>query len=249
MVNDKHPKDKVVSADESKVIYGNIPPNLVLPYPCGPIFPGALAADFVDCEEETLEPLSNLFNVEHLSECTNPELFKYPITGIVDGVGGRFVIPLKVRAVNNSQNFVVYFVLDSGAPLISFSKRTADKIFGDKMCNRAIVQDIHVTCRLSGSFNDAMKNVNLLGSQFLLKSNTSIIISPNEFDYLSYKMRIFYLTTFSTIGQVQTMAASRHQDPDITKKLEVHSVKKRQDNLTDMFTNLGGDQLDVKMED
>lgn len=71
-----------------------------------------------------------------------------------------------------------------------------------------------------------MKNINLLGSQFLLQSNTSLIISPNKFAYLSDKIRIFYLTPFLMIGQVQTMAASRQQDPNIKKKLEIHSVSK-----------------------
>lgn len=88
------------------------------------------------------------------------------------------------------------------------------------------ILDIHVPCRLSGNFNEAMKNVNLLGSQFLLQSNTSIIISPNEFDYYSDKKRIFYLTPFSMIGQVQTIAASYQQCPNITKKLEIRSVSK-----------------------
>jgi hypothetical protein len=54
-----------------------------LPCPSGTIFPGALAADFVDCEEKALEALSDFFNVEHLSECTNAKLFEYPVTQIL----------------------------------------------------------------------------------------------------------------------------------------------------------------------
>lgn len=51
-----------------------------MPCPSGLIFPGALAADFVDCEEAALEPLADCFSVEHLSECTNAKLFEYPVT-------------------------------------------------------------------------------------------------------------------------------------------------------------------------
>jgi hypothetical protein len=52
------------------------------------------------------------------------------------------VIPLKVRAFRNSKDFIVYFVVDSGAPFISFSKKTADKIFGGEIFESAVVQGL-----------------------------------------------------------------------------------------------------------
>jgi hypothetical protein len=73
---------------------------------------------------------------------------------------------------------------------------------------------------MSKACSKKLENVNLLGSQFLLSSHISIIFSPHEFNYFSDKRRIFYLTPFSIINQVQRMAAYPEQDPNINRKFE-----------------------------
>jgi hypothetical protein len=40
---------------------------------------GESGSGFDDCEEDSLESLSNMFQVEHLSECANSNLFDYPV--------------------------------------------------------------------------------------------------------------------------------------------------------------------------
>ncbi|KAI6183689.1 hypothetical protein M3Y97_00516000 [Aphelenchoides bicaudatus] len=212
MKSDEHLKDKIDSSDGSKsTCRENIPSNLLLPFPCATIGPGESVVSFSDCKEDTLESLEVHFNVEHLSECKNANFFKYPMAGLVHGICNRFVVPLKVRSHAKSTDLVVYFVVDSGAPLTSFGEKTIEKLFGNKESDTVIIQDISVFCRRSGDFNEALKNVNLLGSQFLLRSKTSIILSPYQLSYPYDDEKVFYLAPFSMISQAQTMANSRQQ--------------------------------------
>ncbi|KAI6215984.1 hypothetical protein M3Y94_00449400 [Aphelenchoides besseyi] len=199
---------------------------MVLPFPCAIIGAGTQEVSYGDCEEETLELLSTHFNVGHLSECTDPDMLKFPIPGVIHGVGNRLVVPLKVRAQPESKDLIVYFVVDPGAPFTSFGAKTAEKLFGKNTFKKAIIQDVRVTCSRSGDMNKVFQNVNLLGSQFFTKSNNSIIVSPHSFDYLSDNIRVFYLAPFSMISEAQTMAASRQQSVDVAKKLQVRVVNK-----------------------
>ncbi|KAI6199647.1 hypothetical protein M3Y96_00649000 [Aphelenchoides besseyi] len=84
----------------------------------------------------------------------------FVIPGLLNGVGNRLVVPLKVRTHPKSKDSVVYFIFNS-----------------------VIIQDISVCCRRSGEFSEVLKDVNLLGSQFLLRSNTSIIFSLHAFEF------------------------------------------------------------------
>ncbi|KAI6237190.1 hypothetical protein M3Y95_00239200 [Aphelenchoides besseyi] len=199
--------------------------------PCAMSGPSLPANSYRDCEEKTLELLRDHFKVEHLSECPNKELFKFPMPGIVYGATNRFVVPLKVRAHPESKDIVVYFVVDSGAPVTSFGEKTAEKLFGNKKPETAIIQDIPVSCTSSGMIHKAFQNVNFLGSNFLLDSNIAIIISPHSYDDISGPNRVFYLAPFSLISQVQTLAAYRQQSVDVTKKLEVRVVNERSRSL------------------
>jgi hypothetical protein len=62
------------------------------------------------------------------------------MTGVVHGAGNRLVIPLKVRAnLPKSKCFIVYFVVDSGAPLTSFSEKTVQKL-----CGKKVLQDVFI---------------------------------------------------------------------------------------------------------
>ncbi|KAI6211236.1 hypothetical protein M3Y96_00412400 [Aphelenchoides besseyi] len=146
----------------------------ILPVPCATIAPGELGISFDDCSEEALEPLSMYFNVDHLSECTNVDLFKYPMAGVVYGIGNRFVVPLKVQTTPKSTPLVVYFVVDSGAPLTSFGTKTCEKLFGNKQPSSVTIQETRVQCRRSGEFTMAMKDVNLLAFPPLEKPDESL---------------------------------------------------------------------------
>jgi hypothetical protein len=58
------------------------------------------------------------------------------MTGVIhgEGNGNRLVIPLKVRAnLPRAKDIVVFFVVDSGAPLTSLTEKTAKKLFGDSL--------------------------------------------------------------------------------------------------------------------
>jgi hypothetical protein len=57
--------------------------------------------------------------------------------------GNRLVIPLKVRAnLPKAKDFVVFFVVDSGAPFTSLSEKTIEKICGEKSSFNMIIQGL-----------------------------------------------------------------------------------------------------------
>ncbi|KAI6237185.1 hypothetical protein M3Y95_00238500 [Aphelenchoides besseyi] len=205
--------------------------KMVLPLHCPPTGPGEMAGSIEECEETALESLSEHFKVKHLSECPNKDLLKYPIPGLIYGIGKRLVVPLRVRAHRKSladpesTDLIVYFIVDSGSPMTSFAPKTAEKLFGERALGSAIIQDRNVYCGSSEDFSAAMKNVNLLGSYFLRQLQTSIIVSPHPHDYLP-DARVFYLTPISKISRAQKMAASRQQSVDLVKKLEDRVVNK-----------------------
>ncbi|KAI6213415.1 hypothetical protein M3Y94_00147600 [Aphelenchoides besseyi] len=182
--------------------------KMVLPLHCPPTGPGEMAGSIEECEETALESLSEHFKVKHLSECPNKDLLKYPIPGLIYGIGKRLVVPLRVRAHRKSladpesTDLIVYFIVDSGSPMTSFAPKTAEKLFGERALGSAIIQDRNVYCGSSEDFSAAMKNVNLLGSYFLRQLQTSIIVSPHPHDYLP-DARVFYLTPISKISRAQ----------------------------------------------
>lgn len=67
------------------------------------------------------------------------------MAGIVYGSGNRHVIPLKVRApAENSKNYVVFFVVDSGAPYTSLTKTTMRALFGRDNLHEIIIQGFFI---------------------------------------------------------------------------------------------------------
>ncbi|KAI6213407.1 hypothetical protein M3Y94_00146500 [Aphelenchoides besseyi] len=200
--------------------------KMVLPLHCPPIEPSETDFLFSECEETVLKWLSEHFKVKHLSECPNKDLLKYPIPGLIHGMNSRLVVPLRVRAHPESKDLIVYFIVDSGTPMTSFGEKTAEKLFGGKNFDTAIIQDVSVSCSRSEDFGAALKDVNLLGNDFLTRLDASIIVSPHPYKNKYDADRVFYLTPFPLISQAQTLVSRRQQSVDLVKKLEDRVVNK-----------------------
>jgi hypothetical protein len=58
----------------------------------------------------------------------------------------------------------------------------------------------------------------------------SVIVSPNTWEYLSEKRKVFYLAPFSMISEAQKMAEASEQSVDVTKRLKTLSRSNPTDN-------------------
>uniref|UniRef100_A0A914XYF0 Uncharacterized protein n=1 Tax=Panagrolaimus superbus TaxID=310955 RepID=A0A914XYF0_9BILA len=183
-----------------------------------------LMANFTDCEETTLSTLSYQFDVDHHDLCSDEvlRLLQFPLVGIVYGPGQRLVMPLRVRASHSDKEYVIYFVVDSGAKDVYLSENSYKLLGGGKKFTTVFVQDTYLFCQQAGDLNALWKEVNIIGASFLLKANLSMIISPHPYDYLGEHLRIFYLSKFEEIQNTFALAKSaKLQTPHLKEKASV----------------------------
>lgn len=55
-------------------------------------------------------------------------------------MGNRHVIPMKVRAFPKSKAYIVFFVVDSGAPITSLTKKTMQELSGRDDLGEIMIQ-------------------------------------------------------------------------------------------------------------
>uniref|UniRef100_A0A914YSV6 Uncharacterized protein n=1 Tax=Panagrolaimus superbus TaxID=310955 RepID=A0A914YSV6_9BILA len=136
------------------------------------------------------------------------------------------VIPLRVQNTTKGGkcDIIVFFVVDTGSPEITLSKETCAKLIG-KGCRplTILVQGKYFPFIRSKTSGEAFQNVNLLGTNFFLQSNTSLIFSPYKFIRPGIESSIFYLTSLKFIKKVQKLASTPNQNPNIFGKLGLES--------------------------
>lgn len=71
--------------------------------------------------------------------------------------------------------------------------------------------------------SECFKNLNLLGTEFFLQTNTSLIFSPYSFERSGIKSRIFYITSLELMEKVQKLASYENQNPSILTKISLES--------------------------
>uniref|UniRef100_A0AC34GTC5 Pre-PUA domain-containing protein n=1 Tax=Panagrolaimus sp. ES5 TaxID=591445 RepID=A0AC34GTC5_9BILA len=186
-----------------------------------------LGVGMEDCQDVSLLYMKDYFGMEHHSKCFDyRNLFIYPIRGLMKDFGNRLVVPLRVQNTYKGHecDVVVYFVIDTGSPEVTLSEATCAKLIGKGIQpSNILVQGIRFPFIRSKWSSDAFEKVNLLGTNFFLQSNTSLVFSPYDFNRPDIKCPIFYITPLPKMKKVQKLASSPNQNPSLLSQLGLES--------------------------